>query len=203
MQPTMRHIRAAIFSSGSFRALIGLAMCWVLLSNAPFSDRAFAEQPRKQEELNLGKDLEKKGNILDYVFGQPPPMPTDHGILVVGAYLDDNGNGRRDGEEKWLKGEITCVLEGVDYLIPAFIPGLKPERRYQLECAGVRFQPLVKDRNLFFQRRGEIMQIDLACEDSGKPVGRADDPSLGLSLQESEFSAPPKDRESEIDTPRN
>ncbi len=117
-----------------------------------------------QEEFNIDRNRAPRGNLLDLVFGSPPPMATERGILVLDAFVDANGNGRRDQEETDLVGQVSCAIDGIDYLLPAFIPGLKYEGTYQLACRGAVINAKSVTPELFIAQRGAIIRIDIPCE---------------------------------------
>jgi hypothetical protein len=114
-------------------------------------------------EYNLDRNRSPQENWLSLIFGSAPPLATQRGILVIDAFADLNGNGRRDPGETDLGGQLSCKLDGIDYPIPAFIPGLKYEGTYQLSCQGPSFQPALAQHDLFIAQRGEIIRIDLPC----------------------------------------
>jgi len=116
-----------------------------------------------EEEFNLDRNRAPEENLLSLIFGSPPPMATERGILLIDAFLDDNGNGQRDPGEEDLAGKISCRLDGIDYTVPAFIPGLKYEGSYQLACSGASFEPDLTQPDLFVGQRGEIIRIDIPC----------------------------------------
>jgi hypothetical protein len=114
-------------------------------------------------EFNVRKDSEKKGNIFNLFFGSAPPLATQRGILLIDAYFDKNENGRRDPGEKDLKQEIFCLVDDIEYNVPAFIPGLAHHGNYKILCAGDRYIPAFKREDLFIERRGQILRVDIPC----------------------------------------
>lgn len=114
-------------------------------------------------EFNVRKDIEKKGNIFDLVFGSPPPLATQRGILLIDAYFDKNENGRRDPGEDDLNQEIFCLVDDIEYNVPAFIPGLSYRGSYKILCAGESYVPAIKREDLFIERRGQILRVDIPC----------------------------------------
>lgn len=116
-----------------------------------------------QTEFNVRKDEERKGNIFELVFGAPPPLATQRGILLIDAYDDINNNGKRDNGEKNLDREIHCLVDDIEYDVPAFIPGLAYQGSYKVLCAGERYRPVIKREDLFFERRGQILRVDIPC----------------------------------------
>lgn len=126
-----------------------------------------AEKSSQKFKLNVPKPG-KRGNLFNLFFETPPPLPTARGTLIINAFLDQNGNKQRDPGEQDLRKEISCRVDGVDYAVPAFIPGLKYNGSYQLVCTGTRFQPRKKNRNVLIENHGEIIRIDLACRPATK-----------------------------------
>jgi len=119
--------------------------------------------PATDEEYTLSHHRAPEENLLSLIFGSPPPLATQRGILLIDAFADLNGNGRRDPGEADLGGQLSCILDGIDYTVPAFIPGLKYEGSYQLVCQGASFQPALAQHDLFIAQRGEIIRLDLPC----------------------------------------
>jgi hypothetical protein len=122
-----------------------------------------AVRAETQEEFNLERNRTPRENLLNLIFGTPPPMATERGILVLDAFLDANGNGLRDQAETDLAGQISCTIDGIDYLLPAFIPGLKYEGTYQLACSSASFVPQAVRQELFIAQRGAIIRVDIPC----------------------------------------
>jgi len=120
-------------------------------------------EPQSQTEFNLRKGELPDQSYLDLFFGSPPPMATERGILVIDAFYDRNANGRRDTGEEFLQGKVICSIDGIDYPIPAFIPGLEFEGSYQLECRGETFQPKYSDQEIFIRNRGQVIEVALPC----------------------------------------
>lgn len=116
-----------------------------------------------ETEYNLDRNRAPQENLLSLIFGNAPPLATERGILVINAFSDLNGNGRRDPGEADLAGLLSCSLDGIDYTIPAFIPGLKYEGNYKLSCQGASFQPALTQPDLFIARRGAIIRLDIPC----------------------------------------
>lgn len=114
-------------------------------------------------EFNVRKDSEKKGNIFELVFGSAPPLATQRGTLLIDAYFDTNDNGSRDPGESALNQEIFCLVDDIEYNVPAFIPGLAYRGSYKILCAGERYEPAIKREDLFIERRGQIIRVDIPC----------------------------------------
>ena len=126
-----------------------------------------------EETFNAERPRSPRENYLSLIFGSPPPMATERGILLIDAYFDRNDNGRRDPGENDLAGEVTCTLDGIDYSVPAFIPGLKYEGNYQLACNGPHYALDLKQPELFISQRGAILRVDIPC----RVLGSIDRPS--------------------------
>jgi len=120
----------------------------------------------KETEFNLKEDKVEKDNLLNLIFGSAPPMATERGILLLDAYYDQNGNGRKDEGESDLSREVSCRVDGVDYSLPAFIPGLEGTASYPITCTGENYHPVLEARTVFFKRRGQIIRIELPCRKS-------------------------------------
>ncbi|HEY7746217.1 MAG TPA: hypothetical protein VIA07_07765 [Desulfuromonadales bacterium] len=118
-------------------------------------------------EFNVRKDIEKKGNIFDLVFGSPPPLATQRGILLIDSFFDKNENGRRDTGEDGLNQEIFCLVDNIEYSVPAFIPGLAYRGSYKVLCAGERYEPAITKEDFFIERRGQIVRVDIPCRKAG------------------------------------
>lgn len=114
-------------------------------------------------EFNLRKDVGRKENIFNLIFGSAPPLATERGILLIDAYHDRNGNGRRDPGEDDLDREIFCLVDDVEYDVPALIPGLAYRGSYKVLCAGERYAPVITKEDLFIERHGQIVRIDIPC----------------------------------------
>ncbi|PLX81254.1 MAG: hypothetical protein C0616_05145 [Desulfuromonas sp.] len=116
-----------------------------------------------ETRFNLRQGPTPEESILELLFGSPPPLATERGILVVNAFNDQDGNGHHDVGEESLDGQITCSLDGIDYTIPAFIPGLAYEADYRLECRGEHFKPGFSSEEIFIRKRGQIIHVALPC----------------------------------------
>ncbi len=140
-------------------------LCWGLLVSL-MAGPALATE--KHAEFNVEKNREDrhKGNILNLFFGGPPPMASERGILVIDAFWDLNGNTLRDPGEKPLDREVFCLVDDVEYLVPAFIPGLRYDDGYKILCSGDSFKPAITKKQIFVKRRGQVFRLDLPCEKS-------------------------------------
>ena len=69
--------------------------------------------------------------------------------------------------EEFLRNEIACVVDGILYRVPAFIPALKLHQSYLIRCAmdekSARFLPIQAEEELFVERRGQVFDIGIAC----------------------------------------
>jgi hypothetical protein len=155
-------------------AAIGLS---ALLAGLLFLCPPLAGAAEAQEEFNLEKGRIKEENILNLIFGSAPAMPTQRGILIIDAFHDSNGNGRREEGEEDLRQEIFCLVDDIEYDVPAFIPGLDLDGSYRVLCAGDDFQPNVSEKNVFVRRRGEIIRLDLPCSSLPHSTGSSHQPS--------------------------
>ena len=157
-----------------YGVMIWLAGLLAGLCLLPASQALSAET---QEEFNLEKSRIKEDNILNLIFGSAPPMPTQRGILIIDAFHDSNGNGLREAGEEDLRQEIFCLVDDIEYDVPAFIPGLDLDGSYRVLCAGDDFQPKASEKNVFVRRRGEIIRLDLPCNPLPHSTGSSHQPS--------------------------
>ncbi len=134
-------------------------LCWL-----PVAPLAGAATDTAGEEFRLGHERHKRGNILDLLFGSAPPLPTERGKIIIYAFHDANGNNQRDPEERELHEKISCTLDEIAYLVPAYIPGLDLSAGYSLDCEGEEYLPLLMESQIFIERRGQIIRIDLPCQ---------------------------------------
>jgi hypothetical protein len=124
-------------------------------------DEQDAESFQKEDDL---PEREKKGNILNIILDKAPAMSTERGTLVIDAYIDSNSNSLWDDDEPDLKGEIVCTIDGIDYPVPAFIPGLDYNARYKISCQGTgHYQPTSSQKNVLIARRGQIIKMTIPC----------------------------------------
>ncbi|NLC71538.1 MAG: hypothetical protein GX751_09295 [Desulfuromonadaceae bacterium] len=119
-------------------------------------------------EKKIEEEEEKQGNIYNLLFGSAPSMPTERGLLIIHAFHDRNQNMVQDPGEDFLRNEIACVVDGILYRVPAFIPGLKLHSNYLIRCATderhERFKPIQDEEEVFVARRGQVFDIGIACE---------------------------------------
>lgn len=125
-----------------------------------------------ETRFNLRRGPTPEENILELLFGSPPPLATERGILVVNAFNDQDGNGRHDAGEEELDGQIICKLDGIDYTVPAFIPGLAYEADYRLECRGELYKPGFSNEEIFIRKRGQIIHVALPCRKESDSTSR-------------------------------
>lgn len=149
---------------GSFLLLLSL-----LLLLGPWA--APCRGAETHTELNKQQQAPpRKGNLFDLFFGSAPPMPTQRGILIVDAFLDSNGNHKRDAGEEDLSGKVDCEMDKVNYPLPAFIPGLSIGKDYTLACKGKEFVPDGAPADVFIERRGQIVHLDIPFRPAPPPT---------------------------------
>ncbi len=140
-----------------------------------------AAEENTHSDFNLEERVRKRGNILDIIFGTPPPMPTERGKVIIHAFYDRNEDGKRDAGEEALSDGITCTVDGITYSLPAFVPGLKLDQRFEVTCSGETLQPQLTEKNVFFGRRGEIVRLLVPCVETDnrtpEPETSADGPA--------------------------
>jgi hypothetical protein len=143
-----------------------------------------AEETKAPETQYRMYDREiPKENLFDITFGSPPPLATERGILIIDAYLDVNGNQRRDPEDTDLVKEITCHVGELDYPVPAFIPGLAYNETHAVNCSGERFQPSLTEKDVFVERRGQVIRVDLPCRAAAVTKTSSTPPAPSVSRQ--------------------
>jgi len=154
-----------------YRSLLTLTLLVfaLLLPVAKWGQVSVAAAAETHTEFNLGRDIGKQGNILDLIFGSPPPIATERGLLLIDAFFDRNGNDQRDPGEETLDREIFCLVDGIEYDVPAFIPGLAFRGNYRMLCAGERFAPSISKMDLFVGQRGQILRLDIPCRRASLP----------------------------------
>ena len=139
-------------------------MAVLLLALAPAA-RVMGEGEVHQE-LNVPRKERVRENLLEMIFGSPPPMPTKTGKVILEAFHDINGNGRRDPGEALLEQKVVCNIDKIDYSLPAFIPGLEIETVFPLSCQGEQYTPELKQKEIFFKVPGEIISLAIPCRSS-------------------------------------
>lgn len=122
-----------------------------------------AEDPSQETRYRIYDREIPKESLFDITFGSPPPMATERGILIIDAYIDRNGNNKRDADDPNLEKEISCRIGEIDYPVPAFIPGLGYNDTYTVVCNGEQYQPDVREKSLFIEKRGQVIRVDLPC----------------------------------------
>lgn len=115
------------------------------------------------EEFGIKEEPDRKETILDLIFGSTPGMPTERGILVIDAFEDLDNDGKKDASEPELRNEITCQIDKIDYSVPAFIPGLDYNNRYEIRCSGKNYYPTMPDKEILIEHRGHVIEIELPC----------------------------------------
>ena len=145
-----------MFASKRHTPLILLSLLISLIApSIPSADPA--------EEFGIKEEPVRKETVLDLIFGSTPEQPTEKGILVIDAFEDLDHNGIRDKNEPELRNEITCVVDKIEYAVPAFIPGLDYNNRYEVRCSGTTYFPVLTDREILIEHRGHVIEIDLPC----------------------------------------
>lgn len=134
----------------------------VLVTGLALPNNSSAEA---QEEFNIKDNRIKKENLFNLFFGSVPMMSTQRGTVIIEAFHDKNDNQRHDEGEEALDKVITCILDEVEYTLPAFIPGLDNGMNYTILFQGGRFQPTVGKKEIFIKKRGQIIRIDLPCRE--------------------------------------
>ena len=122
---------------------------------------ADVEEP--PENLDIHDETPKKETILDLIFGSDAALPTERGILIIDAFEDLNRNGIQDLDEPELTNEVSCQIDKIDYLIPAFIPGLDYNGRYKVRCSSDHYSLYSPPKDVFIERRGHVIEISLPC----------------------------------------
>jgi hypothetical protein len=153
-----------------FRFIAVSALCSLMVVVSPgFSgiSRVFAEG-ESHEEFNIKDGRVKKENLFNLFFGHIPMMSTQRGTVIIEAFHDVNGNQRRDEGEERLEKVISCIIDEVEYDLPAFIPGLDNGKNYTITFRGSHFQPAVATKDVFIKKRGQIIRIELPCQE-GNP----------------------------------
>jgi hypothetical protein len=140
----------------------------ILLSGAPQSVSAAVNTDQSESTTAPGRyeirDHRPKGeSIFDITFGSPPPLATERGILIIDAFNDLNNNQRQDENELPLAEDISCRLGDIDYLVPAFIPGLEYNDSYSITCSGRIYQPTQRQPEVFIEKRGQIIHLNIPC----------------------------------------
>ncbi len=106
----------------------------------------------------------RQGNILNIVLGRSPERSTERGTLVMEAFYDANGDGIFTEGEELLRDEISCIVDEVNYVLPAFIPGLDYNARYSIKCRGKqKYEPTTVSKNVLVARRGAIITVSIPC----------------------------------------
>ncbi|MCD6526469.1 MAG: hypothetical protein J7K75_05730 [Desulfuromonas sp.] len=145
-----------------------LIACICLVISSPLWATEPAQPPAENNEAESfersRRPAEKKGNILNIILDKAPELSTERGTLIIEAFLDNNSNSLWDDDEQSLKGQVSCVLDDIDYPIPAFIPALDYNARYKLSCQGNNhYQPTLSQKNVLVARRGQIIKLSIPC----------------------------------------
>lgn len=159
--------RLYIYRHRSRSRCLWLAVLMCLLGlmwgSAPIAVQAAETETELELKPETPPEERDKGNIFNYFFQGIPDMSTERGMLMVDAYWDRNGNSRQDKNESYIKNDIVCRLDNQDYPIPALIPALEYGRQYNLKCRGQQFTPKQKTHRIFIERRGQIINLKIAC----------------------------------------
>lgn len=141
----------------------GVVLAGVLFSLS-LVDPSSVRADQAGAEFNIKEDGVKKDNIFNLFFGGAPLMPTENGTLIIDAFLDKNENRQWDEGEPPLEKAIICVVDDIEYPVPAFIPGLENGSNYSLRCTGTEYTPSLNIKSIFIKKRGEIIKIDVPCQ---------------------------------------
>ena len=139
--------------------ILSLAMILLSVAVSNFScgvHSAWADEAGA--EFNIKNEGVKKDNIFNLFFGGAPLMPTENGTVIIDAYLDLNDNQLWDTGEKPLDKVVICVLDDIEYPVPAFIPGLENGTNYSLKCKSSEYEPSMKQKNIFIKKKGRNYQ---------------------------------------------
>ncbi|MBN2645681.1 MAG: hypothetical protein JXR59_09445 [Desulfuromonadaceae bacterium] len=140
----------------------------LLLTSSAIADDTVATEANTDEAQSFRQQSTsppiKKGNILNIVLDKAPTMTTERGTLVIEAFFDRNGNSVRDAGEEELKGLINCIIDEINYPLPAFIPGLDYNARYTIHCSGNgEYEPTLNQKNVLVARRGQVIEMSIPC----------------------------------------
>lgn len=122
-----------------------------------------AEQQTNYKLREKDRGAAPKESIFDLTFGSPRRMATERGILVIDAFFDSNGNLAYDPDEDMLNSDVSCKLDGINYPVPAFIPGLEYQETFELTCEGQRYSPQLTEDMVFIRKRGQVLKVSLPC----------------------------------------
>lgn len=147
-----------------FLSLLLLAQCGPAVIPAWSVVKTEVNEPAKVPgRYEITEERPGKESIFDITFGSPPPLATERGILIIDAYNDLNNNQLQDANELPLAEEITCRLGGIDYRVPAFIPGLAYNDSYSVTCSGQTYQPTKEQPEVFIEKRGQVIRLNIPC----------------------------------------
>ncbi len=137
-----------------------------------FADDAWAAPVTRSERMirrqrPAQSERRPRGNLYETFLGKAPRMPTERGLLIIYAFHDRNGNQQRDSGEELLRREIVCMVDNIGYQVPAFIPGLKLNQGYTVNCVphpqSGRFKPINPEEDFFVVRRGQVFEVNIPC----------------------------------------
>jgi len=142
-----------------------LSLLLLLIAGNGTALLAAEPEPSPQPATTYHKQLREmpRETLFDVTFGSPPPLVTERGILIIEAYHDLNANQQRDPEEPELTNQVSCRVGERDYQVPAFIPGLGYNETYTVACTGEAFQPHSSRPDVFIEKRGQIIRLELPC----------------------------------------
>lgn len=147
------------------------ALCGLLSGFVTVAAAAVPETPQQAPAGYQLREIQpREESIFDIVFGSPPPLATERGILIIDAFNDLNNNGKQDDGELPLVEEISCRLDNIDYQVPAFIPGLSYNESYQIACDGKTYQPSMNKPDIFIEKRGQVIHLLIPCQPRLQPV---------------------------------
>ena len=156
-----------MISAHRFRTLLTALFLATLLVLSSVSS-SFSQEKTKPEEFGIKERPVRKETVLDLIFGSAPALSTERGILVIDAFEDLNANGQKDETEPELRNEIICNIDKIDYAVPAFIPGLDYNNRYEVRCSGERYYPTMPDKEILIEHRGHVIEIALPCRKTAR-----------------------------------
>lgn len=142
-------------------------MALVLVFLLPGGNARGQEEESESEQFTIEERPGGRGNILNLFFGTPPELPTERGKIIIQAFHDENGNNQRDPDEKSLHDDIVCTVDDIEYRVPAFIPGLDLSGHYEVSCEGEKYLPMLLEPQIFIERRGQIIRIEVPCQSLG------------------------------------
>lgn len=144
--------------SDRLRTIFCLLACLMLSLSVVASTSA-----ESTEEFGIKEKPHRKETVLDLIFGSAAEMPTEKGILIIDAFVDLDKDGVRGENEPELRDAVTCNIDDIEYTVPAFIPGLDYNNRYEVRCSGTTYFPVLEDKEILIEHRGHVIEIELPC----------------------------------------